>query len=62
MTARPQRWPARPSWLKVVREPSAMESPSKVAAPIDAVRILRDHGAETELVEVFYVLLLDAQN
>ena len=57
------RWPAKPSWLKVVREPSAvMEMPRKVGAPIDAVRILRTHGAEEELVEVFYVLLLDAQN
>lgn len=57
-----QRWPKRPDWLRVVREPSAMSEPEKIASPADAVRILRAHGAEEEEVEVFYVLMLDAQN
>lgn len=59
---RPSRWPKQPAWLRVVREPSKMLEPQKLRAPSDTAAIVRAHGAETEEVEVFYVLLLDAQN
>ena len=61
-STRPYRWPKQPSWLRVVREPTAMLKPTQITKPTDVDQMLRAHGADAELVEVFYVLLLDVQS
>jgi len=60
---RPKRWPAKPQWLRVVREGEVeVTSPPTIRSPADAAALLRMRGAHLEEVEVFYVILLDAQN
>ena len=60
--SRPRCWPKRPAWLKVVREPSAMQIPRRIGGPSTVAELLWAHGAANEEVEVMYVLMLDAQN
>ena len=51
-----------PQWVRIVRDPGQYPSESRqIRAPSDAVRFVRDRLG-TEEVEVFAVLLLDAQN
>jgi DNA repair protein RadC len=52
----------RPQWVRVVREPNPVwTEPVRIAQPADVVKLL---GAEAnaELVEVFWVVLLNTQS
>ncbi len=49
----------RPAWVKMVREyDPTLSEPVKIAGPADVQRVLKAR-AVSELVEVFYVLLLN---
>jgi DNA repair protein RadC len=52
----------RPAWVRLIKEvdPSQPE-PVQVRGPVDAVALLRDR-ANRELVEVFYVIVLNTQS
>lgn len=56
------RWPAKPAWLRVVRETAEIGSGFQVTSPRDVADTLRAHGTHLEEQEVFYVILLDAKN
>ena len=52
----------RPTWVRLVREPdSAQPEPVHIRGPQDVQRFLHERASQ-ELVEVFYVLTLNAQS
>ncbi len=54
--------PQAPEWVRVVREPGAEDLPRMtIRKPTDAVRLIR-RRSDAELVEVFYVITLNATN
>jgi len=54
--------PPAPEWVRVVREPGAEDLlATTIRRPRDAVRLIR-RRSDAELVEVFYVIILNAFN
>jgi len=58
---RPQRWPSKPVWMRIVREGTVPTS-KPMTSPASVWGALKEHGVHLEEQEVFYVLVLDTQN